>query len=107
MNHIDAIEGTVRAIIQSLHEHFVDGNQDDSEYIRNIRLAINGAVHFVAAHPELMTPQEVLKEVLYRYAKKLWMETMDNLAAFQADPEPRDYRDYYFDYLYDRETYPY
>ena len=88
MNHIDAIEGTVRAIIHQLHEHFVDGNQDDSEYIRNIRLTIEGAARFVADHPELMTPQDVLKDVLYQYARRLWMETIDSLYPAPAEAEP-------------------
>ncbi len=106
MNYIDAIEGTVRVIIQHLHAHFVDGNQDDSEYIRAIRLIIEGAASFVADHPELMTPQDVFKEVLYQYAKGLWMETINAIYPALAAAEPHDYRSYYFDYIYAHGTYP-
>lgn len=106
MNHIDAIEGTVRSILEDLHRSFMQGSQDDSEYIRNVRAVIEGTQRFVSVHPELMTPPEVLGEVLYETARRLWIDSRCEALPLAPEPEASDYHDYFFDYVYRHGTYP-
>ena len=111
MNHIDAIEGTVRSILAGFYQNHIDGTRDDSEYIGNVKLILEGAQRFVAAHPELLTPPDVLRDVLYDHAKQLWREGLGDHQPPRdipapADEEPGDYHGYYFDYLYQHGIYP-
>ena len=47
MNNLDAIEGSVKSILENLHGVWIDSHLDDSEYIRNTRAVIDSADHYV------------------------------------------------------------
>ena len=107
MNCIDAIEGTVKGIIDQLYADYVENYPDDSEFIRQIKLVIDATEKFVKKNRELITDPEMLSRILYDYAKKRWMENIER------DPETDEhessdvgYHDYYFDYIYTHGGYP-
>ncbi len=114
MNCIDAIEGTVKQIIDQTYENLVIDRMDDTEYIRNIKVAIEAVDSFISKNRELSTHPEVIKKVLYDYAKEKWMayrskkedtsKTAGNEGAESMDSE---YFFYYYDYIYDRGVQPY
>jgi hypothetical protein len=114
MNCIDAIEGSVKGSILRLYKVFVEDRQDDSEYIRNIKAVIEGADAFVQENKELVSSPEVLKHVLYGFAKELWLGSLrghpqqpqDATAPVSKAPEDPDYDEYYFNYIYSHGVYP-
>ena len=106
MNHIDAIEGTVHAILERLHQNYIDGSRDDSDYILNARAVIEGTQRFVEAHPELMTPPDLLCDVLYEAARKLWLGSRTDAAPAEPETDAAAYDDYYYDYIYRHGAYP-
>lgn len=114
MNFIDAIEGTGHSILQRLHRGYLDGSRDDSEFIGNVKMVIEGIDAFIAAHAELMIPADVVVKVLYKYARQLWLEGAEAEEAGRKDEggdpaeenETAAYHRYYFDYVYQHGVYP-
>ncbi|MEE4608136.1 MAG: hypothetical protein V2L15_04550 [Desulfobacteraceae bacterium] len=114
MNFIDAIEGTGRSILESLHRGYLDGSRDDSEFIGNVKMVIEGIDAFISAHAELMIPADVVVKVLYNHARQLWLEGGEAEEAEKKDGgqdsaeenETAAYRRYYFDYVYQHGVYP-
>ena len=110
MNAIDAVEGTVKKIIDQLHAIHTDNRMDDSEYVRNIKAAIEGAKNFVVANTEIVADPNAVSSALYDYAKALWLSSQkeDNTedTATETDPEKNGYNEYYFDHLYQHGLYP-
>ena len=114
MNCIDAIEGTVKCIIDQLHEMYIEERLDDSEYIRCIKKIINATESYVNTQKQITVESNLLKNGLYVYSKELWLKRHaaeqnepdamdDNLAVVQ----PNDgYQDYYYDYIYSHGLYP-
>ncbi len=112
MKCIDAIEGTVKSILQQLHTVSMEQNLDDSEYVRNVKAIIEATDHFILNNPEVVDDPELIKQVLYLHSRNLWL--MQQRDAQQADIDKTDdissdaeeYQTYYFDYLYHRGSYP-
>jgi len=107
MNCIDAVEGTVKGIIDQFYSDYVENYPDDSEFIRQIKSVIEATEKFVKQNRELLSDPEMLSRILYDYAKKRWMENIER------DPQSDEngsgdvgYHDYYFDYLYTHGGYP-
>src|SRR5210317_1506172 len=73
MNNLDAIEGSVKSILEKLHGVWIDAHLEDSEYIRNTKGVIDAAERFVRENQEITREPEILIKVLYRYAKQLWL----------------------------------
>ncbi len=108
MNNLDAIEGSVKSILEKLHGVWIDTNLDDSEYIRNAKAVIEAADRFIQENREITSEPEILIEVLYQYAKELWLThkmTVEMPVAGEND-ENGDYSEYCFDYIYKHGVYP-
>jgi hypothetical protein len=113
VNCIDAVEGTVKSILVRWQQLSCDYLMDDAEHIRNVRAIIEATEHFVTQHREICATPEVLRDVLYSFAKELWRQRAaaqrTRQPAFAAEPvdeELTDYHDYYYDTLYHKGVYP-
>jgi len=107
MNCIDAIEGTVKFIIDRLFDTYLQERLDDTEYIRNIKSVILGAETFIAQNRELMSEPETIRQVLYTHAKDIWLKhTVQRIPEAEKNAESDDYYAYYFDHLYHHGNYP-
>ncbi|MDJ0780490.1 MAG: hypothetical protein QNJ22_00890 [Desulfosarcinaceae bacterium] len=130
MKCIDAIEGTVKCILNRIHQVSLEDRMDDSEYVRSVKAVIDATDNFVEGNQEIVPDRDLLKDVLYSYSKDLWrsaapakqpakeaaLPTASTPGASSApfsgafvdetDPENDGYRDYYFDYLYRHGVYP-
>lgn len=109
MNCIDAIEGTVKCIIDKMYGMFFEGAQDDTEYARNIKAVIDGTDAFILVNQEVVMDPELLKQYLYDYGKGLWMQYVKSIAENSADKtgiKDTGFYDYYFDYIYNHGIYP-
>ena len=112
MKCIDAIEGTVKGILQQLHTVSIENRLDDSEYVRESKAVIDATEQFTRANPEVVDNPELLTQVLYLFSRNLWLSNLkesgegatENADAFIPDDE--EYQTYYFDYLYHRGVYP-
>ena len=108
MNNLDAIEGSVKSILENLHGVWIDAHLDDSEYIRNTRAVIAAADRFIQENREITSEPEILINVLYQYAKELWLShkmTVEMPVAGE-NGENSDYSEYCFDYIYEHGVYP-
>jgi hypothetical protein len=114
MKCIDAIEGTAKYIIKELHTtHIQNGvSADDSQYIYNVKMVISASDLYVRDHPELIEDPEILKQVLYEYARNLWLmgpepvKTHSDSTTGLVESENEEYQTYYYDYIYNRGVYP-
>jgi len=112
MKCIDAIEGTVKSILERMHAVCVEERLEDSEYVRNIKAIIEGAKQFAIKNPEVVDHPDLLEHVLYVYSRNLW--TVSQQPAGQVAPtktedsraDNEEYQTYYYDYLYHRGLYP-
>jgi hypothetical protein len=75
MKCIDAIEGTVKCILNRIHEVSLEDRRDDSEYVRSVKAIIDATDNFVEGNQEIIPDRDLLKNVLYRYSKELWRST--------------------------------
>lgn len=107
MNCIDAIEGTAKKVISDFHALHEAGEMDDTEFARSTRVLIDGTGAFVTNNCEITPTPELLKTVLFEYARDLWKRTLVAKAAGR-DTGALDagYDDYYFDYIFRHGTYP-
>ena len=99
MNNLDAIEGSVKSILEKLHGVWIDAHLDDSEYIRNTKAVIEAADRFIQENREITSNPEILIDVLYQYAKELWL-THKMTVEKPVAGENGDYSEYCFDYIY-------
>ena len=107
MNCIDAIEGTAKKVIFDFHAMHELGELDDTEFARNTRIIIEGAGVFVGNNCEITSNPELLKTVLFEYARDLWKASLKVKVAFrEPNSEDEGYDDYYFDYIFRHGTYP-
>lgn len=114
MNCIDAIEGTVKCIIEQLHVMYVEERLDDSDYIRCVKSVINATETFVSRQKEICVESNLLKDGLYAFSKKLWLkhQAAEQSGASSVEGnvvviQPNDgYQDYYYDYIYSHDVYP-
>lgn len=114
MKCIDAIEGTIKRIIEAFLQNFLKCRQDDTEYILNVKTIIESTDRFVNENIEIVSDPKVLKEVLYHFAKELWRKEIIEMRLCSKVPEcpdreraiDPDYDDYYYDYIYANGVYP-
>jgi hypothetical protein len=114
MNCIDAIEGTVKCIIDRLHEMYIEERRDDSEYIRCVKKIINATESYVNTQKQIPVESKMLKDGLYAYSKELWLKRQateqdipDTVSGEMVVIQPNDgYQDYYYDYIYSHGLYP-
>jgi len=114
MNCIDAIEGSVKNIIIKLHEVFINGKLDDSEYIQNVKAVLNGITEFCQSNKEIISSPKILEQVLYKFSRELWLSELKKRLEKESETEDSindnsatdQYYEYYFDYIYAHNTYP-
>jgi hypothetical protein len=112
MKCIDAIEGTVKYILEQLHMKHAKAGSDDSEYVFHAKTVIEATDRYILKNPELVEAPELLKQVLYVYSRNLWIMGQQPHGAGPPkgndalDGENEEYQTYYYDYLYDRGVYP-
>lgn len=110
MKCIDAIEGTVKTILNHMHVVSLEEHLDDTEYVRNVRAVIEATYQFIVNNPEIVETPQLLKDVLYGYSRRLWLSGQQpplpppEQTAKAAEEE--EYQTYYYDYLYHRGIYP-
>jgi hypothetical protein len=109
MNCIDAVEGTAKSMLSRFLDLAIDYRMDASEYIRNVKTVIDGAAQFIKDNPEVSDSPDILRDVLYAYAKSQWLSRMEK--TLEADPATAtgpdvEYQEYCYDHLYDRGNYP-
>ncbi len=109
MNCIEAAEGTAKAILINLLDLAMEYRMDVSEYIRNVKAAVDAAVSFVKNNPEISDTPDILRDILYDFARQLWLTRTekgtdpDQTEAEKADVE---YQAYCYDYIYAHGNYP-
>jgi hypothetical protein len=113
MNCIDAIEGTAKSTLATIHEAQMEYRLDDTEYIRNVKTVIAGVMKFVQENPEVTPQPEMIRQVLYDFSKELWRSSLNGAPnkttsddTMGATLEADEYHDYYFDYIYTHGVYP-
>lgn len=112
MKCIDAIEGTVKNILERIHAMSTEDNLDDTEYVRIIKAIIEGTDLFIRNNPEIVDNPQLLNQVLYLHSRNLWLAHQpaapQDAGPKQTEPtaENGEYQTYYFDYLYHRGVYP-
>lgn len=106
MNCIDAIEGTAKKVISDFYAMHQAGEMDDTEFARNARVLIDGTRKFVGDNCEITPHPELLKTVLFEYARTLWKSSREAKAKTRGPSGDRGYDDYYFDYIFRHGTYP-
>jgi len=108
MNNLDAIEGSVKSILEKLHGVWIDSHLDDSEYIRNTRAVIEATDRYIQENREITNAPNILTQVLRQFAKSLWLNhktTVEKTTAGDSD-DNGDYSEYCFDYIYEHGVYP-
>ncbi len=113
MNCIDAIEGTVKSILNKLCRAALEAELDDSDYIQTVRIILEATEQFARSNREIVPQPEILKKVLYEYSRNLWLNHRQNSATAKAPGNTRiqsgtcrDYQVYYYDYLFHNDQYP-
>lgn len=113
MKCIDAIEGTLKNIITKFHQVFIEDGLDDTEYVRNIKIVIDGTDAFLQGNKEIFTEPHMLKQVLYAFSKELWLKGLKNIRSQEltldgetCNCENDGFDEYYYDYIYNHGVYP-
>jgi len=107
MNCIDAVEGTAKATLDRFLEFATGRRLDASEYIQNVKTVIAGVLRFVESNPEVSDQPELIRDVLYDYAKKIWLAYLE--ASVESEPAAsvdREYQAYSYDYVFNHGNYP-
>lgn len=111
MKCIDAVEGILKCILLQLTKRSIEYRLDDSEHICIIKSVIDAAEGYLKNNPEIAEDPNLLKQVLYEYARTIWLQTLsaeDHAVACGQDvsEQNHEYETYYFDYLYNRGIFP-
>ncbi len=109
MNCIDAIEGTIKSVLRHHLDAATAYHFDESEYVRNVKLILQGTQQVVLENPEITPLPATLRTVLYDHAKKLWMDRFDAPPAaegVESNGERLEYDGYRYDYVYANGIYP-
>lgn len=109
MNCIDAVEGTAKTMLARFLDLATECRMDASEYIRNVKMVIDGAALFIKQNPEISDTPDILRDVLYEYAKSQWLSRMEK--TFEPDPvagegPDLEYQAYCYDHVYAQGNYP-
>lgn len=108
MNNLDAIEGSVKSILEKLHGVWIDSHLDDSEYIRNTWAVIEATDWYIQENREITNEPDILTDVLRQFVRALWLNhktTVEKNTAGDSD-DNGDYSEYCFDYIYEHGVYP-
>ncbi|TYT75615.1 hypothetical protein [Desulfobotulus mexicanus] len=105
MNCIDGIEGVAKKIIDTLYHTALEQGCDDTECIRCLRAAVEGAGNFVSSNREVVSDPSLLTRELYIYAKTLWLSARSKGPEEKKEPD-EEYYGYYFDRIYHEQNYP-
>ena len=109
MNCIDVAEGMAKVLLGKFLDVSTEYRLDDSEYIRNAKAIIDAVALFIKNNPEVSEKPELIRGVLYDYAKAQWLARLgktidsDQEAGGKRDLE---YQAYCYDYLYVHGNYP-
>jgi hypothetical protein len=109
MNCIGAVEGIAKALLGKFLDVSTTYRLDDSEYIRNVKAVIDAAVQFVADNPEVSEKTELIRDVLYDFAKTGWLARLENTVDSDLEAgatRDLEYQAYCYDYLYAHGNYP-
>jgi hypothetical protein len=113
MNINEAAEGILKAVLECFQKRYLDRELDDSEFVRCSRALIEGALPFLEANRETGAEPELVRKALYDGCRSWWtaqaaaVQEKDAAGDGEALPEGDDgYLEHYFDYLYQRGTYP-
>lgn len=109
MNCIDAVESMAKALLDKFLDVSSAYRLDLSEYIRNVKVVIDTVVLFVKDNPEISETPELIRDILYDFAKKNWLAHLET--GIEPDEETGgsrdlDYQAYCYDYLYVHGNYP-
>lgn len=109
MNRIEAAEGTAKAVLIKLLDLATEYRMDASEYIRNVKAVIDAVAGFVKDNPEISETPDILKEILYGFAKEKWMERIQKATEpgqNESDKADIEYQSYCYDYIFAHGNYP-
>lgn len=114
MNCIDAIEGSLKCMINRFHQAYLEDGLDDTLYIRNIRSMLEGLDDFIQRNMELqLIDPKILRNVIYGYAMEKWLKSVRDMVikenpstAKPVSHETDEYHRYYFDYIFHNGMYP-
>ncbi len=109
MNCIDAVEGVAKVLLGKFQDVSTEYRLDDSEYIRNVKAVIDAVALFVKNNPEVSETPDLLRGVLYDYAKAQWLARLGKLVDSDDDAGGKrdlEYQEYCYDYLYAHGNYP-
>ncbi len=109
MKCIGAIESMTKALLEKFLDVSTDYRMDVSEYIRNVKAVIDTVILFVKKNPEISETPELIQDVLYQFAKTIWLARLE--MSVESDGETgamrdREYQAYLYDYLYAHGNYP-
>ena len=113
MNCIDGIEGVLGCILREFQELYIAGTLDDSDFIPNLRVVIDGAARFLEQNEEIGIAPAILRNVMQQACKKWWIEfaTTQRTQGVEDSKElpsedSQEYLEHYFDHIYYHGTYP-
>ena len=109
MNCIDAIEGMAKALLGKFLDVSTECRMDDSEYIRNVKAVIVAVVLFVKNNPEVSDNPDLIRDVLYNFAKMRWLARLEQTVDSDRESvaaRDLEYQAYAYDYLYAHGNYP-
>ena len=109
MNCIDAVEATTKLLLIKFLEIATEYRMDASEYIRNVKAVIDSVQQFIQENPEVSDTPDLIKNVLYDFAKAQWLAHLENSIDVDLGKEGDsglEYQAYCYDYLYIHGNYP-
>lgn len=110
MNCIDAIEGTIKAVLKRICTTANEDAVDMSDYIRRVQAVLDATRIYVVENPEITPEPDVLLSVLYDFARDSYIEMTAPLPVdaptAESDQDMKEYAAYCFDYIYAHGTYP-
>jgi hypothetical protein len=109
MNCIDAVEGTAKALLGKFLDVSAEYRLDESEYIRNVKAVIDAVAQFVKSNPEVCEAPELIRNVLYDFAKAQWLAWLEKTVDRDQETGARcdvEYQAYCYDYVYAHGNYP-
>ncbi len=113
MECIDAIEENLKRILERLYKLFVENGADDSEYIRNVKAVLEGTAIFLNENQNFCKNIDALDKSLYDYSKSLWIEHIQTVLSKEDTTDKKEtaledkgYHSYYYDYIFNHDTYP-
>ena len=109
MNCIDAVESMGKALLGKFLDVSMEYHMDVSEYIRNVKAVIDTVILFVKNNPEVSETPELIRDVLYEFAKAKWLARLEKTVESDEDTgtmHDLEYQAYCYDYLYSHGNYP-